>query len=203
MKHDRFLLQSLLCVLFLSFSSFSYANEINLYAEPKADAKVTSTLDLAAGVIPIFTPKTGDWIKVADPRNGNVGWIKSNELNKASSKTTITYTERIINQGRQGSNSYQIIEWGTPHRSLSSPNAHVLAKKMEAEHRELIAASQKWMNEMVNEMNAFYQHHHYVMGHFFPLIMPIVVMTPQKDSTKLKVPANPTTEPPAVTPKKA
>jgi SH3-like domain-containing protein len=87
-------------VALLGLCNISLAKDINLYDQPDEKAKVIGTVDLSAGIIPILTPKEGSWIKVADPRNGNVGWIKSNEMNAdGGNPSAVTFTQRVINNG--------------------------------------------------------------------------------------------------------
>ena len=76
-----------------SFTSMALAKEVNLYDQPKTDAKVIGRVDLATGVVPIFTSKEGDWMKVGDPKDGNVGWIKSNEMTTPGAPISFSYTQ--------------------------------------------------------------------------------------------------------------
>lgn len=74
---------NILCIsvaLSLLSSSIAYAVTLNLYDQPKTDAKVVGKIDTESGFVPIFTPKPGDWMKVGDPKNGNVGWIQTKQL---------------------------------------------------------------------------------------------------------------------------
>lgn len=174
----KFLLRFLL--LNITFSAIAWANEINLYEQPKTEAKVVGKIDLSAGVIPIFTPK-GDWIKVADPQNGNVGWIKSTDLNAGTGNSTVTFTQRIINNGK-GPSSYQVIEFGQPGKKLTDKEAQEMTKRIELQRQTIQQSAQKVINDMVNEMNRFYQQHWNLMNNFgsLPVIMPIVIIPSQK-----------------------
>lgn len=57
-----------------------FAKTIPLYEQPENNAKVVGSVDTSVGIISIFAPEKSAWVKVADPRNGNVGWIKSSEV---------------------------------------------------------------------------------------------------------------------------
>lgn len=85
-----------LLIVFLCSSVFSLtsvAKTINLYEAPKDNNnKVIGTADSEAGIIPIFTPQGSSWIKIADPRNGNVGWAKSSDLSDAKINVTMIRT---------------------------------------------------------------------------------------------------------------
>lgn len=92
--------------LFFSVAN-SYAKAIDLYDQSK-EGKPIGTVDSDAGIISIFTPKDNTtWIKVADPRNGNVGWVKTADLANA------TIHMNLINTGNHGQ-SYQMIQFGQP-----------------------------------------------------------------------------------------
>lgn len=56
-------------------------NQINLYKVPQLKAEVLENLSPEQQLVFIFY-KDG-WIKVGDPRNGNVGWVNSDQYRKA------------------------------------------------------------------------------------------------------------------------
>tara|TARA_R110000868_G_scaffold318196_4_gene578991 strand:+ start:3466 stop:4032 length:567 start_codon:yes stop_codon:yes gene_type:complete len=70
------------------------AATIKLYEKPSDTAKVTGTVDLSAGIIPIFTPENSPWIKVANPQNGETGWVKNTDL-KDSKGNAISFSQTI------------------------------------------------------------------------------------------------------------
>lgn len=47
----------ILSVLSLTLASGAFAAEISLYDQPAAGAKIVGSVDMAAGITPIFTPK--------------------------------------------------------------------------------------------------------------------------------------------------
>lgn len=98
----------LLALLFFPLSVF--AKTILLYEEPKDNAKQIGSLDTNIGIIAIFTPEKSSWMKVADPRDGKVGWIKTKDLD-ASGSAEYTFTQRFINSGNSPQ-SYQMIQFG-------------------------------------------------------------------------------------------
>jgi hypothetical protein len=72
------------------------ASEINLlqvqtpiqfYAEPNAGSKIVTTIT-KGNLLVIFDHK--DWVKVADPKTGAVGWVHRDKLNQASSILLVT-----------------------------------------------------------------------------------------------------------------
>lgn len=164
-------LKLIMAIGLLSVPFISFAKEINLLEEPKVDAKVVAKVDPAAGVIPIFTPKEGEWIKIADPKNGNVGWIKSSELNAAGApSSTFTYTQRVITDNKASTPiSYRIIHVGQP--TFTAEQQQALAKRVQVQ--------QQAMQKMLNEMNRMFHDEWQWMNHFF---MPIIVMPVEQTS---------------------
>ncbi len=128
--------------LVTSFSAF--AKNINLYDQPKSNAKIIGQIDPAAGIVPIFTPKDNTaWVKVGDPLNGNVGWIKSEELSHAGS--SFSFTQSIVTKGGKPQH-YQIIQVGNP--KVDPKQSQAIIKKIEAEQ----LAIQKNMQLMMEDM---------------------------------------------------
>jgi hypothetical protein len=89
----------LLGMVLLSITSIATAKNITMYEEPKTASKNAGELDSQVGVITIFSPKNSEWIKVADPRDGKVGWIKSNELN--NTKVSFNMIQSTEEKNRQ------------------------------------------------------------------------------------------------------
>ncbi|WP_267256415.1 SH3 domain-containing protein [Coxiella endosymbiont of Ornithodoros maritimus] len=46
---------------------------VNLYEKPQSNAKILKTLSPTVRLILIYHQK--DWVKVGDPRNGEIGWL--------------------------------------------------------------------------------------------------------------------------------
>lgn len=159
-------------MVILSNSAPVMAKELQLHEQPKADAKVIAKIDTAAGVIPIYAPKDGQWVKIADPRNGNVGWVKSSELaHTNSSRTTFRLSQETVNEGKAPV-SYQIIQFGEPGRRLTTEQAQAIVKKMRMQQE----AMHKSMRRMMYEMNYFFDEQWGMMDReVFPVILPVVV----------------------------
>jgi len=177
-KFYLFTIISSILLVFFIFSSTLFAKTITLYDQPKDDGKVIGTLDLSAGIIPIFTPKEGVWMKVGDPRNGQVGWIKSSDIGKDAG--TITFTQRIIDEGK-GPHTYQVIEYGKP-QNLTSEQVQNLVQKMQTQQQDVQQATQKAVQTMINDMQTIYQNATKGMGPS-PVIMPIVIIPQQKPTS--------------------
>ncbi len=67
------------CLMLVSFNAF--ATTLSLYQNPDSKSNVIATVKEGQAIIPIFTQ--GDWIKVGDPTNGNVGWVSKDTLQKS------------------------------------------------------------------------------------------------------------------------
>ncbi len=162
-------------VLILGISSNGMAKSLNLYDQPKADGKVISTLDSNSGVIMIFTPKEGGWVKVADPRNGNVGWVKSTELNGVGMHFNVMQTG-------SGSHGFQVIQYGDT--AVTPEQISSMTKQMQLRQQ----AVQKDMDKMMKDMlhNA---HPYWWMS--YPMMIPVLVV-PEKT-----LPANTNNQQPA------
>jgi len=168
-------IQKLLIILvFLLFSHFCFAKTLPLYDQPKTDAKSIGTIDSEAGIIPIFTPKDSNWIKVADPRNGNVGWIQSSDLN-AKDANGFSFSQKIISTGN-GPNSY-FIQFGTP-KLLTPEQSKEFFNRLQEQTQNIQRDTQKMMQDMFKNMNQFEMQ--------FPIVMPVIIIpnsnTPIKKS---------------------
>jgi hypothetical protein len=173
-------ISSIIMLFVLLFSTFAFAKEINMYDEPKDGAKVVGTVDMTVGVIPIFTPKEGTWMKVGDPRNGNVGWIKSSDVsNVPGSPNSFSFTQRTVTDSKGVPHTYQIIQYGNP----INVNNPAIPKNVQQNIQGVV-------QDIVNGFNTMYQQQQKMMSNMpTPVIMPIVVMPPQNQAA---APATPT-----------
>lgn len=168
--------QNLLLALFtLLFSTILFAQSITLYDQPGSNAKSLGKIDLSSGVIPIFKPAPGDWVKVADPHNGNVGWVKAKDLEN-------------LNEAR----TYQIIQYGKQNK-MTDEQIAAMVKKM----RDQQETMQKAFQNMFNTMNQLFQDEWHRLGQegVFPIIIPIVVTPMEKMQTETKKQTDKTTAP--------
>lgn len=175
-----FLLVAVSMLLSVTFSCVAFAKEISLYEQPKADAKVVGAVDLATGIIPIYTPKEGEWVKVADPKNGNVGWIKSSELSATDSlQTTVTVRQSPQNTNKESS-AYQIMQYSQP-KKLTMDEAQAITKQMQAQ--TMFESVHRSMHQMINDMNRMFDNDWYFMhNRHVPVIMPLVIVPVEKST---------------------
>jgi uncharacterized protein YraI len=160
-------LLSYVIVAMLFVTATVFAKTINLYAGPKTDTTVTGTVNIEDGVTIVYTPKSGDWIKVANPTNGDVGWIKSSDLGGNG------YNMRIMTSG-DGTHSYSVYQFGT---GSSQYNQQQLEKEMQ-QFEQQQRMMQIHMAHMFNDMFYFPQ----------PMFIP-VVMVPEQPKLQKKPPA--------------
>lgn len=175
------ILKLMLVAALFSLPMTIYAKAINLYDQPKPDAKVTETIDLSAGIIPIYTPKRSAWIKIADPKNGNVGWVKLSDLNSVSaSQSVFTFTQ---SEGNKIPATYQIIQYGQPTK-WTSEQTQGFVKKMQAEQQAMQQSIQNMMRDMDR---LFYNDWQFMHHESFPFFVPVVVMPVQKTPPSAQV----------------
>lgn len=165
------------CIGFLGlFSTFAFAKEVTIFDQPNDKAKSVGKVDLSVGIIPIFSQKTGGWIKVADPRNGNVGWAKSSDLNDAH--VSFSFTQSITPNGKPPK-TYQIIEYGTSANWNSQEIQKMLSQQKAAQ-----ISLHKAMQTMIDNMNNIFQPMSF--GGSVPIMMPVIIVpspTPVKPAS--------------------
>lgn len=149
---------SILLVALSLVTMNSFAKKINLYAEPKANSKVTGTVDSAKGVTIVYTPKAGEWIKVANPENGDVGWIKSSDLGGNP------YNMRVITNG-DGTHHYSIYQFGGYNSKMNQEKIDKEMQQFQKQQRMI----QIHMNHLFNDMFYFSQ----------PLFVPVMMLAPE------------------------
>lgn len=163
-----------------------FAKEVSLYDNPDANAKAIGKIDIAAGVVPIFSSKDGKWMKVGDPRNGNVGWIKSDDMSNKDGSTSFTFTQRVINDGKSNDGStIQVIQYGNPHNKLAAEQAQQYIEKLQLQQINMQRDMQSVIQRMIKEMNSVYNMDMNGMG-MMPMIVPVVIMPAQKVTAPVK-----------------
>ncbi|HSW69877.1 MAG TPA: SH3 domain-containing protein [Gammaproteobacteria bacterium] len=169
-------------------ASVCFAKNINLYEEPKTDAKIVGTIDPSTGIIPIFTPQEGGWVKVGNPNNGNVGWVKSEDLAKSSTTPTgFSFSQKIESTGK-GPETY-VFKLGIP-TSLSKEQSEALYKQIQKQQ----AAIQQGIQKIIQNTFTNFNKPGSAGMEEIPIIMPVVVVpspAPAKTNTNAVPPANP------------
>jgi uncharacterized protein YraI len=143
-------------------SATVFAKNINLYAEPKTDSKVAGTVDTDAAVTIVYTPKSGEWIKVANPTNGDVGWVKSNELGAKG------FNMRVITSG-DGTHSYSVYQFGGANSQYNQQQLEKEVQQFEQQQSMMQIHMARLFNDMFNFPFYFPQ----------PVFVPVIMQPPQ------------------------
>jgi hypothetical protein len=131
-----------------------YAKTINLLESPQDNAKVTGTVDLASGIIPVFTPKEGDWIKVANPVNGDVGWIKKTDLK--DSKGNIISVQQQVSEDKSGGKTQSVqMSYGNP-ASMTPEQKKKMEQTMMMQQQN-VQQSMQLIQQNMDQMKKIYE----------------------------------------------
>lgn len=148
----------------------AFAASLNLRDQPSDTAKVTGSVDLSAGIIPIYTPPDSQWVKIADPRNGNTGWVKSSEL-VDSKGNKITFSQKVSDDGK--SQSVQI----TSGNAKPMTQEQIAAQQKEAQ--ESLMKLQQNATQMLQDVKKIYdQQAELLQKAGYPIMMPPMPTVP-------------------------
>lgn len=129
------------------------AATINLYQDPKTNAPVVGQIDPAKGIMPIFTPQGSTWVKVADPSNGNVGWIQQKDLNLPSG-TSMSIQQKTVDAN--GKESNLLMQMGKP-LNPNSPEFKAHMKEMQQLQNNVQKNMKIQVQEFVHGLDNLYQ----------------------------------------------
>lgn len=163
---------SLTTLLGVSLTGTAFAKTINLYQEPQTTSKIVGTVDTASGVVSIYSPKKSDWVKVGDPKNGMVGWVKKTDLGDAK----INFN--IMTSGGHGE-GYQVFQFGNTTPYSSEEAAKVMQQIQE---RQKII-----QQEVQKSLQQLYQNT-LQMWNTMPMMVPSSAV-PEKKAQENKMPA--------------
>lgn len=154
-----------MAVLLCSFCITSgLASTITLYKEANKKSGAVKSVSNLRGLIPIFRPKAGDWVKVGDPVDGAVGWVNLAALGtpKPVHSVSESYTTTTITTEENGKapHTYRVMQYTGP-KEMSKAEL----KKMLLKEETRQAA---WEKDFDQQMR----------GLFSPKPTPIVVITP-------------------------
>lgn len=173
------------CLLIL-FSSVALANTISLYQSPQDNAKVISQVNGGTQLIPVFYPKQGAWLKVANPQNGDVGWVKFADLKGESplpGMQGMRFKQRLESRESNGKapEVVRIIEYSGPQR-LSEDEIRQLITQMQRRQAQMNASMQLMMRAMVQDFNHFSRQDSFAFEDdffTFPFIQPMLIVPKQ------------------------
>jgi hypothetical protein len=181
---------SIIAVLFCTvLATAVFADTLNIYEKPEVNAKVITTMKSGEQLMPIFYTEKRDWVKVANPQNGDVGWAKVSEL-----KGPLIITKVNGNQMRQQvivdkdkdkqPRTYSIIQYsGT--EELKPEEAQKVMKEAEERNKAMEKSMQRMRKQMQKSMlemfgnldESFYT---------FPIIQPMIVIPDSSSTDKAK-----------------
>ena len=166
-------LSSALIVSLLLLPTLTLAKDIPLYDTPAANAKVVGKVDLAKGIVPIFTSKDGKWMKVGNPNDGSVGWMKSDAIN--NSGMSFTFSQQMIDNGKSGgSHTFQIMQFGNDKNN--DVKTQEMLKKMQLQQQNLQRSIDASVVNMLNEINSLNSVRWNATTVMPPMIVPVVLM---------------------------
>jgi hypothetical protein len=167
----------------------TYAKSVNLYDQPQPNAKVVGTIASDSPMVPIFSSKDGKWMKVGDPKDGTVGWVKVGDLSN-NNNSGFSFTQQTINSGDGPKTT---IQFGVP-QEMSEEQIKDIQKKQ----AEVQKSIQKMMTDMYSDINKVYGNSAVFPAGAYPVFMPIVVVPAQQPPQPRTTPtpkAIPTTAP--------
>lgn len=114
---------------------------ITVYENPDAKSKVIATISAGETIIPFFEQK--DWIKMADPKNGQVGWVIKTELSK-NTQTVVSINNPGANQyivtqkSKAGgsTNTYSVVEYSNDPK-VNQQQAAELIKQIQTQQQQM------------------------------------------------------------------
>ena len=159
------------------YTTVSFAAALRLYEKPDKGAKVVATLESGAQLMPIFYTEKGDWVKVANPQNGDVGWAQVDELKGPMVITQINGAEtrqQIIVEKDKQPQVYSIIQYSSPQK-LQPAEAKKLIQDMEKRNKDMQESMQKMQEQMQKIMSDMFKGFDKSF-YTFPIIQPIIVV---------------------------
>ena len=153
-----------------------FANDLNLYENPDAKAKVVTTLKSGEQIMPIYSPANSEWIKVANPKDGAVGWAKIADL-KGPVITVITSNGGDNSKGQQ---FYQIQAFGGV-QQIKPEEAEKMIKDIELRGQKmkesLLQMQSTMQKEIENMMKDISSNKNFLT---FPIIQPVIIVPENK-----------------------
>lgn len=166
--------------LFILIFSVSQVNALNIHEEASEKAKVVFEVQAGDKLIPII--KHGEWLKVANPKDGKVGWVKVADLQgHLSLNNGINYQQRIItNKSDHGvPNVYRVIDYTGPNK-MSQEEMDEIFKQMQARQEQIQKYMQAMLQSMFNSFQSLQQVEPFSLDNNLATVPTIIV--PEKGS---------------------
>lgn len=124
---------------------------IQLFEQPNAQSKIIATIPQGQPIIPIYTEK--DWTKIADPSNGNVGWVNNETLTQQGMVFTKTITKSVSAPNEKGT---QVINY-SGNQAFDEKQVQELMDNWQKTQENFSKTFNQMMNQGIEDINRFLQ----------------------------------------------
>ncbi len=132
-------------VTLLLINSVSYA--LNVYEQADDKTKIVFTAKPGEQLIPIFTKE--NWLKVANPQDGEVGWVRLSDLKKSFKPND----QQNLTDKNEQPKLYRVIEYSGPEKLKPEQLEQMLAQ-MQKRQEQMNRYMQIMMQNMFQNFQA-------------------------------------------------
>lgn len=170
----RKIIASLIALLLTAAVGSAYADtkpveQISLYQQPDAKSAVAGTIAPGQAIMPIFTQ--GEWTKIADPSNGNVGWVSNATLQQYRMPQVKTITQSTTTPNGSG---YKVMQFGGT-MPFDQKQLDELMKNWQAQQGNMQRVFGQMLEQSAVNLEALAKEMQ-KQNFQFPMIVPLVVM---------------------------
>ena len=154
-KTVAYVFASLICLSTSIYASATTETKTNtssiaLLEQPNTNAKIVANVPVGQALISIFSQN--GWVKVGDPKNGNVGWVNSKTLQ--TQDYPLVYMEINSNKnGNKATQSYQVIQYSGS-QSMNQAQMQKMLNNTEQQQANIQNEMNKVMQQNIKDMNA-------------------------------------------------
>lgn len=162
---------------------------VKLYQEASDTSNVLATINLEQRLVPFY--KKGDWIKVGDPSNGQVGWINKEQYRNAMNNIVKQSVQTIyIEQNDENNGKPQITVYQNGQK-VTGKQADEIYKQVQKQQENMQAHFMMMQKSMNNWMNQQMQMLNSPMTEFsnLPVLQPIIIVENKPDQKTVKSPS--------------
>lgn len=174
-------------LFFCNFLSTTiFAASLSIYEKPEPSSKIVSLVKNGDQLMPIFYTDNKEWVKIANLKNGDVGWMRANELKGPMIITKINGSkiQQQIVVNKDGKNkepiAYSVTQYSGSNE-LKPEDAEKVIKAVEKRNEKIKAYVQQMQKDMFKSMHEMFKDFDKNFGDF-PVIQPIVVTTDDSQS---------------------
>ena len=149
-------------LLAMLLTTTAFASSLTIYEKPDTASKAVASIDSDKQLIPIIYTDKKDWIKIANPKNGDVGWIEINKFKGPLVSTQVDGSsvkqEIIINKEDKNKKPifYRIVQYSGSDQ-LDSKEAEKIIKDMEQHRKKMRQDFQKMQEDMQKSMQEMFK----------------------------------------------